>query len=125
MRARFGTQGVTFAAPSASSRRRSLRLGPPDRLSCSLKDLCGRFVPRDISAGGVSIQSVLPLRLGDIHEVTLTLDDVRVVQYAKVIHCRPEGQGQWITGLAFLQVQRDGETVEDLLDRIAPELRSL
>lgn len=124
MKAKFEAQGVTFAAPTASSRRRSLRLGPPDRLSCSLQDLSGRFVPRDISAGGLSVLSVLPLRLGDIHEVTLTLDDLHVVKFAKVIHCRPEGQGHWITGLAFLTVQREGATVEELLDRIAPEMRS-
>ena len=68
--------------------------------------------------------SVLPLRLGDIHEVTLTLDDLRVVKFAKVIHCRAEDQGQWITGLAFLNVEREGATVEELLDRIAPERRS-
>jgi hypothetical protein len=124
MKAKFEAHDVTFAAPTASSRRRSLRLGPPDRLSCTLKDLSGRFVPRDISAGGLSIQSVLPLRLGDIHEVTLTLDELRLVRFAKVIHCRPEGQGQWITGLAFLNVEREGATVDELLDRIAPERRS-
>ena len=124
MKAKFEPQGVTFAAPSASSRRRSLRLGPPDRLKFSLKDLSGKFVPRDISAGGLSIQSVLPLRVGDIHEVTLTLDEIRVVRFAKVIHSRVEGQGHWITGLAFLDVQREGATVENLLERIAPEMRS-
>jgi hypothetical protein len=124
MKAKFEPQGVTFAAPTAASRRLSLRLGPPDRLNCRLKDLSGRFVPRDISAGGVSVLSVLPLRPGDIHDVTLTLDDLRVVKFAKVIHCRAEGQDQWITGLAFLNVEREGATVEELLDRIAPEMRS-
>ena len=124
MKAKSEAQDVTFAAPTASSRRRNLRLGPPDRLGCSLKDLASRFVVRDISAGGLSIQGVLALRTGDIHEVTLTLDDLRLVKFAKVIHCRVEGEGHWITGLAFLNVQRDGATIEELLDRIAPEMRS-
>ena len=124
MKPRFEAQGVTFAAPTASSRRRNLRLGPPDRLSCSLKDLSTRFVPRDISAGGLSISGVLALRPGDIHEITLMLDDVRIVKFGKVIHCRVESPGHWITGLAFLNVQREGATIEELLDRIAPELRS-
>src|SRR6187401_2239706 len=121
MKPKFEAQGVTFAAPTASSRRRNLRLGPPDRLSCSLKELTSRFVPRDISAGGLSILGVVALRTGDIHEVILTLDDLRVEKFAKVIHCRAEGQGHCITGLAFLNVQRDGATIEELLDRIAPE----
>ena len=124
MKARFEPQGVTFAAPSANRRRRAVRLGPPERLSCSLKDLAGEFVPKDISAGGFSVTSNLALKVGDIHEVTLMLDDLRVLKFAKVIHCRMEGQGQWITGLAFLNVHRDGATIEDLLDRIAPEMRS-
>lgn len=124
MKAKSEAQDVTFAAPTASSRRRNLRLGPPDRLGCSLKDLNSRFEVRDISAGGLSLQGILALRTGDIHEVTLTLDDLRLVKFAKVIHCRAEGQGHWIAGLAFLNVQRDGATIEELLDRIAPEMRS-
>ena len=123
MKAKFEIQGVTFAEPSASSRRRALRLGPPDRLVCLLKDQSARFVPKDISAGGLSVTSELALRTGDIHEVTLTLDELRVVRFAKVIHCRAIGESHWISGLAFLNVHRDGATIEDLLDRIAPELR--
>ena len=124
MKAKFDAQGVTFAAPSVTSRRKSLRLGPPDRLSCTLKDLPIRFLPKDISAGGLSIVGGLALRPGDIHEATLTLDEVRVVRFAKVIHCRAEGPGQWITGLAFLDVPREGATIQDLLTRIAPEISS-
>lgn len=124
MKARFEPQGVTFAAPSATRRRRALRLGPPERLYCTLKDLAGQFVPKDISAGGFSVISDLALRVGDIHEVTLALDDLRVVKFAKVIHCRVEGHGHWITGLAFLNVHREGATIDDLLERIAPEMRS-
>ena len=124
MKAKVKAQDATFAAPSVTSRRRNLRLGPPERLSCALKDLSGPFAPRDISAGGVSVASEQPLKLGDIYEVTLTLDDLRVVRFAKVIHSRKEPQGHWITGLAFLNVERDGATVQDLLNRIAPEMRS-
>ena len=124
MKARFENQEVTFAEPSASSRRRALRLGPPDRLVCLLKDQSARFVPKDISAGGLSVTSELALGVGDIHEVTLTLDELRVVRFAKVIHCRASGGKHWISGLAFLNVEREGATVEELLDRIAPELRS-
>jgi len=124
MKARFENQEVTFAEPSASSRRRALRLGPPDRLVCLLKDQSARFVPKDISAGGLSVTSELALGVGDIHEVTLTLDELRVVRFAKVIHCRASGEKHWISGLAFLNVEREGATVEELLDRIAPELRS-
>jgi len=125
MKPKFEPDAVSFAASSVTSRRHNPRLGPPTHLRCSLKDLYVRCVPRDISAGGLSILSDLALREGDIHEVTLTLDDLRVVKFAKVIHCRAEGQGQWIVGLAFLNVQREGATVGELLERIAPELRSL
>src|SRR5262245_23757055 len=121
MKAKFDAQGVTFAAPSVTSRRKSLRLGPPDRLSCTLKDLPMRFAPKDISAGGFSVVGGVALRPGDIHEATLTLDDVRVVRFAKVIHCRAEGPGHWISGLAFLDVPREGATIQDLINRIAPE----
>ena len=124
MKARSEAQEMTFAAPSVTSRRRALRLGPPERLLCSVKDLAGRFVPKDISAGGFSMISDLALRVGDIHEITLTLDDLRITKFAKIIHCRPEGHGRWITGLAFLNIHRDGPTIEDLLHRIAPELPS-
>jgi hypothetical protein len=123
MKAKFQVQGVTFAEPSASSRRRNLRLGPPDRLGCSIKELSARFVPKDISAGGLSVVSELALGVGEIHEVTLTLDELHVVRFAKVIHCRACDGNHWISGLAFLNVHRDGATIEDLLDRIAPELR--
>ena len=125
MKATFGPDGVYFAGPSASSRRHHLRLGPPTRLFCSLKDLAGRCLPIDISAGGFAILTEEALREDDIHEVTLTLDDLRVVTLAKVIHCRAEGEGQWIAGLKFLNDQREGPTVGDLLERIAPELHSL
>jgi hypothetical protein len=65
----------------------------------------------------------MALGVGEIHEVTLTLDELRAVRFAKVIHCRANGENLWISGLAFLNVHRDGATIEDLLDRIAPELR--
>ena len=124
MKPTFERDAVTFGGSSASRSRHNLRLGPPRQLRCSLKDLSGHFVPRDISAGGFSILSVLPLRVDDIHEATLTFETVRVVRSAKVIHCRPEGEGYWITGLKFLSVERGGATVEELLDRIAPEMKS-
>jgi hypothetical protein len=124
MKAKFGPDGVSFAGPSVLSRRHHVRLGPPTRLACSLKDLASRCMPIDISAGGFSILTEVALREGDIHGVTLTLDDLRVVTFAKVIHCRAEGPRQWIAGLKFLNEQHEGATVGDLLERIAPELYS-
>ena len=124
MKARFEPEGVSFGGTRTEpGRRHNLRLGPPTRLRCSLKDLSGEFVPRDISAGGFSIISDQELREGDMHEVTLTLDDLRVVTSAKVIHCRAVATGQWIAGLKFLGTPREGSTAE-LIDRIAPELGS-
>jgi hypothetical protein len=122
MKAKFGPDGVSFAAPSG--RRHHLRLGPPTRLFCSLQDLASRCMPIDVSAGGFSILTELVLREGDIHDVTLTLDDLRVVTFAKVIHCRAEGPRQWIAGLQFLNELREGAAVGELLARIAPELGS-
>jgi hypothetical protein len=62
----------------------------------------------------------LGLHEGDVHVVTLTLDDVSVVTFARVVHCRVEGRHQWMVGLKFLDRPRKGTTVAELLERISP-----
>ena len=124
MKARFDAQSLSFASGAARSRCRNLRFEPPNNLTCSLKETSGRFALRDISVGGLSLLSTVALREGEVIEMTLTLDDLRLQKFVRVVHCRDEGEGYWIAGLAFLNENREGPSVEDLLDRIAPGPRS-
>lgn len=92
--------GESQPAP-AISRRRDIRLEPPPSLTVVVSGTRANARIRDISTSGVCLLADVPLRLGTIHEVTLTIGPRTVSRRVRVVHCR-RNIGRWQIGLQFL-----------------------
>lgn len=51
---------------------------------------------RDISSGGVTIETLFPLRIESLHDLRLTLGKTSVVVKGRVVHSRSSDGGQHI-----------------------------
>ncbi len=111
-----------------SDRRRSPRIE-------LLGQLHGRVVPydvsvtvRNVSLGGLSLESPFPFPLGASHDFRLMLgDDSTVRLRGTILRCDAErasdGSTYFITGVRFVEEvpdddDQDGGTITDLIDRL-------
>jgi hypothetical protein len=109
----------------ATDRRRSPRIEILGRLHGYTVAFDVPVAVREISLGGMTVQTGLALEEGAVHEFLLTLGDGSVVQLSgRVLHTRrgpdpAEGHGAYISGIQFVEDEPDAAgTVEDVIDKI-------
>jgi hypothetical protein len=120
---------ASAAAPPRGRERRQLpRLEVVGQLYGEVQDRRIPFVVRDISAGGINIETHAPLVEGSSHHLRLDLvDDVSVTVRARVAHVRDEAvnkrQPKFQIGMTF---QHDTPSTRDavgiILDQITAAL---
>lgn len=110
---------------SAIDRRRSPRIELLGRVRGHIVSLDTPVVVRDMSLGGMSMESAFPFEVGSRHEFRLALGDGSLVLLrGEIRHSRnigvPGGTALYLTGVQFVdEAPPDGETtVADLIDKI-------
>ncbi len=78
---------------------------------------------KEISRGGLTVESRTPLHLNSSHDLRLTLAETSVVVKARVVHSRISDVHQDVvtyrTGLEFLDVsERTDAAIADFLDKL-------
>lgn len=106
-------------------RRRSTRIELLGRLHGHSVTLDLPVTVREISLGGMAIETKVPFPVGAVHAFRLTLGDDSTVELAgRVVHCRnsaPEGgPASYVTGVRFIETEPDDSLspVSDLIDRV-------
>ncbi|HYN10686.1 MAG TPA: PilZ domain-containing protein [Vicinamibacterales bacterium] len=109
----------------SSDRRRSPRIEILGRLHGHAVSLDVPVVVREISLGGMALETSFPFPIGAVHEFRLTLGDGAQVQLnGRVMHSRdttvPGGQAVYLTGIQFVDDEptEDDSTVGNLIDRL-------
>ncbi len=109
----------------SSDRRRSPRIEILGRLHGHAVSLDVPVAVREISLGGMALETSFPFPVGAIHEFRLTLGDGSQVQLnGRVMHSRAtsvaEGQPGFLTGIQFVDEEPPEEdtSVGDLIDRL-------
>ena len=107
----------------SSDRRTSPRIEILGRVHGQAISLDVQLVVREISLGGMSIETPVPFPLGAVHEFRLTLGDgSTVLLRAQVVHCRPIGtrdSALFLSGMHFVDDEPvTGQSVGDFIDRI-------
>ena len=77
---------------------------------------------REMSLGGLAIETGFPFLPGDVHDLQLTLGDGAAVDLrARVMHCRSLADGEqeprFLTGLQFIDEDAD-RPVGEIIDSI-------
>jgi hypothetical protein len=109
-------------------RRRSPRIELLGRVNGHLVTLKRDIVVREMSQGGMSIETPFAFPVGAVHEFRLTLTDGFSADLAaRVIHSRPEpapgDPGRCVTGLMFLDDATSTRAlVGELLRRISQSI---
>jgi PilZ domain len=108
----------------SSERRRSPRVEILGRLHGQVVSLDVQVVVREISLGGLSLETPVPLPNGAEHEFRLTLgDESTVLLRGRVVHChesvRADGRRAYVSGVQFVDEEPpDGDSsVGRLIDR--------
>jgi PilZ domain len=106
--------------PQVMSRRRDLRVETPKSLTLALAGSLRASV-KDISRRGLCLSADVPLALGSIHSLTLTLGCMTVSRRGRTIHCHRHPTDGWIIGIEFLDdAARPGDNaIEDLVLEVA------
>jgi hypothetical protein len=106
-------------------RRRSPRIDIIGRVYGHVVALDLPVTVREISLGGMSLETPFPFQIGTLHHFTLTLGDGATVLIAgRVVHSRciapPDGAAAFLTGIQFEDAPADEApgAVGDLLDRL-------
>lgn len=80
---------------------------------------------REISLGGMAIETATPFEVGSVHAFRLTLGDESTAElWGKVMHSRPSAEPgaepQYVTGIQFVDDEPgDGTSpVEDLITKV-------
>ena len=78
---------------------------------------------RDLSRGGVTVETRFPLHLDSLHDVRLTLGKTSVVMKGRVVHSRISEVDQDVvtyrTGMEFVDVtDRASKAISDFLDTV-------
>jgi len=71
----------------------------------------------NISAGGFAACVNMPLGRDTVYEFEFTLDDLRVLRRARIVHCAWIDGERWNVGAEF-QPATTAPTIEQLIDRI-------
>jgi PilZ domain len=105
-------------------RRRSPRVEILGRVSGRLLPPGTRVVVREMSLGGLALETAFPFEPGTVQALQLTLGDGAAVDLlARVMHCRtmaPEGgEPLFLTGLQFIDDDADGPpVVGEIIDKL-------
>jgi hypothetical protein len=109
----------------ATDRRRSPRIEILGRLHGHTVAFDVPVAVREISLGGMTVETGIALGEGAVHEFLLTLGDGSVVQLTgRVLHTRrdtdvSEGRDSYVSGIQFIEDEPDAAaTVEDVIDKI-------
>jgi len=107
----------------SNERRSSPRIELLDRLHGHIASLGTSVRVREMSLGGMSIETPFELPEGDLHEFRLTLgDDSTVLLRGRVTRCRlvqtAEGVASYISGVQFIDEEQPDTSVGDLIDKI-------
>ena len=109
----------------SSDRRRSPRIEILGRLHGHSISLDVPVSVREISLGGMALETAFPFPVGVVHEFQLTLGDGSQVQLnGRVMHSRdastPGGQPAFLTGIQFVDDEPTESVtgVGDLIDRL-------
>ncbi len=107
----------------SSDRRTSPRIEILGRVHGQAVSLDVPLKVREISLGGMAIETPVPFPLGAVHEFRLTLGDgSTVLLRARVVHCRPAGAATtplFLSGMHFVDDEAvTGQSVEDFIERI-------
>lgn len=110
---------------AAEDRRQSPRIEILGRVRGHIVSLDMPMVVRDMSLGGMSIETAFPFEIGSVHEFRLTLgDDSWVLLLGEVRHSRniaPAGAGTlYLTGVQFVDdgPGQGGTTVAGIIEKI-------
>lgn len=104
-------------------RRRSPRIEILDRLHGHVVSLDTPVRVREMSLGGMSIETTLEFPIGAFHEFRLRMGDGSVVLLkGRVIRCRQQlsqdGEPTFISGVQFVDDESPDTSVGDLLDKM-------
>lgn len=105
-------------------RRRAPRIEILGRMHGHVVSLGVPVTVREISLGGLSMDTPFSFPVGAIHEFSLTLGDESAVQLrGRVVYCRegkaPDGSTLYVSGVAFVEDEPEAEGgVGDLIDKI-------
>ena len=108
----------------SSERRRSPRIEILGRLHGHAVSLDVPVVVREISLGGMALETSFPFPIGALHEFRLTLGDgARVQLSGRVMHSRnisgPGGEPLFLTGIQFVDDEPSEDSdVTDLIDKL-------
>src|SRR5688572_16663260 len=120
---RTDTRGST-TAKQVGERRRSPRLQILGHLHGHAVSMNVDVKIREISLGGMAIETLFAFPIGAVHEFRLELADGSNTQLlGRVVHCWPElragAQTLFITGVAFIEESDPvSPTVGDLIEKI-------
>ena len=113
---RIGTSRTPGSA-SPTAGRRDVRLAAPAGLRCGIRGKTVVFTMNNISAGGFAACVNMPLGRDTVYEFEFTLEDLRVLRRARIVHCAWIDGERWNVGAEF-QPATAAPTVEQLIDRI-------
>jgi Tfp pilus assembly protein PilZ len=108
----------------SSDRRRSARIDILGRLHGHVVSLDLPVAVREISLGGMSLETPFAFPVGELHHFTLTLGDGSTVPLAgRVVYCRSLATSSdspaFLTGIQFEDdVTSEPEAVGDLLEKL-------
>jgi hypothetical protein len=109
----------------STDRRRSPRIENVGRLHGHTVAFDVPVSVREISLGGMTVETALALGEGAVHEFLLTLGDGSVVQLTgRVLHSRQTtdtgaAQASYLSGIQFIEDEPDAaETVGQVIDKV-------
>jgi hypothetical protein len=109
----------------SSERRRSPRIEILGRLHGHAVTLDVPVVVREISLGGMALETSFPFPVGALHAFRLTLGDGALVELnGRVMHSRnisaPGAEPLYLTGIQFVDDEPtdDDSSVSDLIDKL-------
>ena len=103
--------------PKRTDRRTDARLSAPARLRCTVAGIDANLRVRNISARGLAIYALSPIKTRSEHQLTLVYDDLMIVRRVRVVYCRVIESSRWLVGMAVLD-SNVGGTLDELIDAI-------
>jgi hypothetical protein len=107
-----------------SDRRRAPRVELLGRLHGKIASFEVGITVREMSLGGLSMETPIAFPEGVVHDFRLTLgDESAVVLRGRVVYCRaqpgPDGSPLYVSGVEFVEDEEPGGAVDDLLNRMS------
>lgn len=117
------TRSSTSAPESPLDRRRQPRIEILGRLAGEILPTAAPVDVRDVGLGGFSIATSSPMEPGSLHDFRLTLNEWSSVELrARVVHCRYERAGRYVSGLEFVARPGEPSPAAELIDRLTSNL---